>query len=135
VEEQPINARFAGDDSVMVTVLDPPVQGDVEAAVVNVSHTCLRLHLGVRIPRDAYLLVKLKDFLLFGEVGSCSPSSGAFEISVLVEESLCLGSLEPHPVTLMEIVGAAPELERDLKALREIHSPVAPIPDLLRPVS
>lgn len=118
----------------MVTVLDPPVQGDVEATVVNVSHTCLRLHLGVRIPRDAYLMVKLKDFLLFGEVGACSPSSGAFEISVLVEESLCL-ALEPHPATLMEMVGAASGLVQDLRALVEIHSPAAPIPDLLRPVS
>jgi hypothetical protein len=107
VEEQILSARIAGDDPVLVTVLDPPSLGELEARVIEVSRTRLRLLLRVQIPRDAYLLVKLKNYLLFGEVGRCCRSSGAYEVDVLIEESLCLIPLDACPATLMEMVGEA----------------------------
>jgi len=107
VEEQTLTARIAGDDPVVVTVLDPPSLGELEARVVDVSSTRLRLLLRVQIPRDAYLLVKLKNYLLFGEVGQCCASSGAYEVGVLIEESLCLVPLEVRPATLLEMVAEA----------------------------
>jgi hypothetical protein len=104
VEEQTLTARIAGDDLVAVTVLDPSSPGELEARVIDVSRTRLRLLLRVQIPRDAYLLVKLKNYLLFGEVGHCCRSSGAYEVDVLIEDSLCLTPLEARPATLMEMV-------------------------------
>jgi hypothetical protein len=108
VEEQTLTARIAGDDPVVVTVLDPSALGDLEARVVDVSSTCLYLLLRLQIPRDAYVLVKLKNYLLFGEVGHCRRStSGAYEVGVVIEESLCLIPLEGRPATLREMVGAS----------------------------
>jgi len=118
VEEPALTARIAGDDAVVVTVLDPPSLGELEARVIDVSSTRLRLLLRVPIPRDAYLVVKLKNYLLFGEVGQCcalsganetgANATGACEVVVLIEESLCLVPFESGPATLLQMVAAEP---------------------------
>jgi len=134
VEERSLTARICADDLVLVTVLDPPGLGDVEARVVDVSSACLHLLLGVDIPRDAYLLIKLKNYLLFGEVGQCCRSSGSYEVGVVIEESLCLVPLEARPSTLVEMVGEAfrhqPAMAQNISAESPTRSRAERIPEL-----
>jgi hypothetical protein len=104
VEQQTPIDLIASNDAVVVKLLDPPSAGEIEARVIDVCRMHLRLLSRAQIPRDAYLVVKMKNYMLFGEVGYCCPSDGAYDVGLLIQESLCLRPLESRPATLVEIV-------------------------------
>jgi len=117
VDAQTANGRSADARLVSVTVLEPPSKGNIEAAVVGASQTRLRVRLSAPLPRDAYLVVNLKNHMLFGEVVYCCASAGAYEAGLLIQESHCLADLGNPPATLTEILDRekipAPECEPD----------------------
>ncbi|HLX41874.1 MAG TPA: hypothetical protein VKR43_00495 [Bryobacteraceae bacterium] len=126
MDAQTANVRTADASLVSVTVLEPPSKGNIEAAVVGASQTRLRVRLSAPLPRDAYLVVNLKNHMLFGEVVYCCASSGAYEAGLLIQESHCLGDLGNPPTTLTEILErekiAAPDCEPDSTALPEAEA-------------
>jgi hypothetical protein len=120
------NAELADASRVSVTMLEPPSNADIDATVVGASKTHLRVILSAPLPRDTYLVVNLKNYLLFGEVVYCSPSSGAYEAGLLIQESHCLSDLGNPPTTLTEILDRekipAAECEPDSTALPEAEA-------------
>jgi hypothetical protein len=123
VDHQPSGERIADASPVSVTVLDPPSRVKLDATVVGASDMCLRMVLEAPLPRDAYLVVNLKNHMLFGEVVYCSPSSGTYEVGLLIQESHCLSDLGSVPATLTEILEQeripAAEYQPDSAATRE----------------
>ena len=120
------NRQIAETSLVSVTVLDPPSKAKIEATVVGASPTRLRVLLSAPLPRDAYLVVNLKNHLLFGEVVYCCPRTGAYEAALLIQESHCLSDLDSPPAALTEILErekiAAPDCESDSAALPEAEA-------------
>jgi hypothetical protein len=105
MEDLTNTVRIADAGPASVTLLDPPSPAKLEATITGVLRSQLRIRLTTPLPRDAYLLVNLKNHLLFGEVVYCEPSGDAYEVALLIEESHCLSPLENPPSTLSEILG------------------------------
>jgi hypothetical protein len=105
VKELIPNTSLVGRLPVIVKVLDPPSLDETEASVVDVFRKRLRLLVRCSIPRDAYVQVKLENWLLFGEVAFCVATDGVYDVGVLIDDSLCLLPSQNRAATLIEMVG------------------------------
>jgi len=103
VEDHRQNARFGCDCPTVVKVLDPPLDTEVAARIVDVSKTGLRLFLETPVPPDAAVLLRLGDRLLLGEICYCHASNGRFDSGVRIEESFCENAPNT-PANLVDIV-------------------------------
>ena len=117
------NERISETSAVSVSVLDPPSEAKLTATVLGASHTQLRVVLNVPLARDAYLVVNLKNHMLFGEVVYCFPCSDAYEVGLLIQEAHCLSDLGNAPATLTGILEQekipVADYEPDCPELRE----------------
>jgi hypothetical protein len=107
MEEQTSEDQIPRGIPVFLEVSEPRSEGELEAWIVDVSKTKLRVFLRSPLPGDAFVLVKLKNHLLFGEVDYCQAEGETFDVGLLIVESLCLLTSENPPNSLIDIVASS----------------------------